>query len=342
MKTFEYTLRFTIPAFLGDAEQNGAWRTPPIKALLRQFWRMDYARRARWNVDLNQMRAAEAALFGHAGDRDNSRQSRLRIRLDHWDQGRLSRWQAETARVRQPEVERPIDPQLYLGYGPLVLPKGAQATTLKKNAAIQAKEEAKLRIAAPEEHVESIANALQLASRFGSLGGRSRNGWGSFELLGEQVPACTMPLRDWREALALDWPHALGTNGGSPLLWATEEMADWQAVMRTLAEVKIHFRTALKFTGGNNSPVIEPRHWLSYPVTNHSVTAWGGNARLPNSLRFKVARTASGKLRGLVFHMPCLPSASFHPDRRAIESAWQQVHDALGEKLSRITLEDLA
>lgn len=33
-----FTLRFLTPAFLGDAEQNGRWRTPSLKALLRQ-WR---------------------------------------------------------------------------------------------------------------------------------------------------------------------------------------------------------------------------------------------------------------------------------------------------------------
>jgi hypothetical protein len=36
MKDQTFTLRFATPAFLGDAEQNGVWRTPPIKALLRQ------------------------------------------------------------------------------------------------------------------------------------------------------------------------------------------------------------------------------------------------------------------------------------------------------------------
>ena len=29
----QYTVSFVTPAFLGDAEQNGAWRTPPFKAL---------------------------------------------------------------------------------------------------------------------------------------------------------------------------------------------------------------------------------------------------------------------------------------------------------------------
>ena len=40
MKTFTYTLSFTTPAFLGNASQQAQWRTPPVKALLRQWWRV--------------------------------------------------------------------------------------------------------------------------------------------------------------------------------------------------------------------------------------------------------------------------------------------------------------
>jgi CRISPR-associated protein Cmr1 len=29
----EFTVRFNTPAFLGDAEQTGAWRTPPFKSI---------------------------------------------------------------------------------------------------------------------------------------------------------------------------------------------------------------------------------------------------------------------------------------------------------------------
>ncbi|MGN2392624.1 hypothetical protein [Pelomicrobium sp. G1] len=28
-----YTVRFLTPAFLGDAKQNGRWRTPPFKGV---------------------------------------------------------------------------------------------------------------------------------------------------------------------------------------------------------------------------------------------------------------------------------------------------------------------
>jgi hypothetical protein len=36
MLTRAYTLRFVTPAFLGNAEQDGQWRTPPIKIALRR------------------------------------------------------------------------------------------------------------------------------------------------------------------------------------------------------------------------------------------------------------------------------------------------------------------
>jgi CRISPR-associated protein Cmr1 len=38
MTETSYTVRFVTPAFLGDADQKGRWRTPPFKALIRQWW----------------------------------------------------------------------------------------------------------------------------------------------------------------------------------------------------------------------------------------------------------------------------------------------------------------
>ena len=37
MHLCSYQLRFQTPAFLGNAQQQGQWRTPPLKALLRQW-----------------------------------------------------------------------------------------------------------------------------------------------------------------------------------------------------------------------------------------------------------------------------------------------------------------
>jgi len=340
-----FRLKFTTPAFLGNAEQQGQWRTPPIKALIRQWWRVAYAADQSQGVDLGAMRRAEGRLFGVAADGEGeSRQSALRLRLGRWDVGTLKQWSDKSTPVRHPEVPKPVGSHLYLGYGPLVFQGG---TALKAGAAIQADQHAELRLACPSAHDEArrLQRALALMNLYGTLGGRSRNGWGSFSLTPlEGSPALATTLdaaltRPWRDALQSDWAQALGTDARGPLIWQTEPQEDWPAVMRRLAEIKIGLRTQFTFRSGKNAPAPEARHWLSYPVTNHSVQPWGNNARLPNSLRFKVRPTPDGRLIGVIFHVPCLPPASFRPDRAAITRVWEQVHRHLDEvaRLKRLS-----
>ena len=346
-----YQLRFQTPAFLGNASQQGQWRTPPFKALLRQWWRVAVAQQVRYNPQA--LRRQEALLFGHAWlendctiDADGTsrktaaRQSAIRIRLSHWNMGKLSSWSGlEQGSIHHPEAEKSkyqVGPHAYLGYGPLDGRGGTQFSK-KEGTVIQAGDTAIFNLAVPSEHAPAIQTALWLMDRYGTLGGRSRNGWGSLSLqpvdegaaaldgqLGSQL---AMP---WQDALQRDWPHAIGTDAQGALVWQTTAFDDWKKLMQELARTKIALRTqrAFEFTTGKDAPAPEARHWLSYPVTNHSVRSWGGNARLPNSLRFKV-RPAPGnpqQLVGVIFHVPCLPPPAFQPDTRAIERVWQTVH----------------
>ncbi|HAZ60870.1 MAG TPA: hypothetical protein DCY89_04770, partial [Gammaproteobacteria bacterium] len=222
----------------------------------------------------------------------------------------------------------------------------------KRNADIQANESANLSIAFPstyddpelgrvvEESAPRIERALACADLYGALGGRSRNGWGSFQLVpgeGTQALSGTLPVRDWRQCLDRDWPHAIGRDDKGPLIWQTESDNDWKVLMKTLAILKIGLRTQFRFTGRGNAPNPEARHWLSYPVTNHPVTPWGNNARLPNSLRFKVRRAGDGKLVGAIFHIPHLPPSDFHPNRQVIANVWAQVHGFLDQPAQGLT-----
>jgi CRISPR-associated protein Cmr1 len=346
MKIKTLTLEFSTPAFLGNAEQSGAWRTPPIKALLRQWWRMAYASQLNFQLDVSTLRQEEAILFGHA-DNDGANRSLVRLRLERWDGGKLARaqWQA-LAKTDHPEVKnrstgKPqlVGSDLYLGYGPLEFAGGQ--TQLKKNAAIQAGESAGFRLACPERQGALLEQALGLMDRYGTLGGRSRNGWGSFSLTPtDNTPLTgTLPLRNWKECLDRDWPHAIGSDEKGALIWQTHPQTDWKRVMVELAKLKIGLRTQFAFTTGRNAPKTEARHWLSYPVTNHTVANWGNNLRLPNSLRFKVRPVGNGQFAGVIFHVPCLPPSAFHPDRGDIEAVWQRVHpflDAPQNSLSRI------
>jgi CRISPR-associated protein Cmr1 len=361
MKPLQYTVRFNTPAFLGNAEQSGQWRTPPIKAQLRQWWRVAWAADHGYPGNVNGMRTEEGLLFGHAwleNDRDKqgnkvaARKSEIRIRLDHWGEGSLKKqqWPSDSA-VTHPEVKNregqttPVGSALYLGYGPLEFRGG---TALKKNAAIQATESATLSIAVPDDHAPRLERALWLMDRYGALGGRSRNGWGSCALLllppgegrGEGATlAGQMPLRDWHDCLKLDWPHAIGQDD-RPLIWQTQPFDDWKALMKRLAEVKIGLRRLFLFPNERPDGEIHERHWLSYPVTKHNVRAWDRNKlRLPNTLRFKVRTTADHKLVGILFHVPHLPPGDFRPDRTAIERVWTQVHrhlDTPAQALTRV------
>lgn len=335
----EYHLRFHTPAFLGNAEQSGQWRTPPFKAQLRQWWRVAYATSQGFQPNVARMREVEGRLFGHAwleNDRDEqgeklaARKSLVRIRLGQWSEGKLKNWEGGDPVVPHANVSKPVGSQLYMGYGPLVFKGG---TALKANAAIQADEQNNFSIAYPDDHALLIEHALVLMSQFGTVGGRSRNGWGSFSLQAiGNVP--TLPLRPWQGALKLDWPHTIGSDDKGALIWQTQPFADWKALMKALAIIKIGLRTQFVFTTGRDAPRTEDRHWLSYPVTNHSVKSWGGNARLPNSLRFKVRSTADGKLIGVIFHMPCLPPPAFKPDTQLIKTVWQQAHAFLDQQSS--------
>ena len=280
----------------------------------------------------------------------------MRLRLDSWENGELRSWNGlEQTAVAHPEVERTgfkVGPHAYLGYGPL---DGRGGTKLRKsngkpNAAIQADEAAALSIAAPESEFADIRAALALMNVYGTVGGRSRNGWGS---LAVEPPDGTPPpdaaraaapageedavqrcVRPWRDALALDWPHAIGADETGPLVWRTKESyTDWRALMRDLAILKIGLRTTFVFPNDRPSP--QDRHWLSYPITRHNFAAWN-NLRLPNSLRFKARRDRGDpkRLRGVIFHVPCRPPADFRKGDRAIESierVWKTTHALLDE-----------
>lgn len=373
MQKMKYQVEFLTPAFLGNARQDGQWRTPPFKALLRQWWRVVWAARHGFPEDFAAMRRDEGRLFGNAWIDGDFRKSAVRMRLSKWTTGSLTRnqWgnQELDGKIQHPEVNQPVGPLLYLGYGPLKVdpikkPGGRReyATSLKGNAAIQAGEAADLSIAAPESDVADIRSALALMDAYGTVGGRSRNGWGSFAVEpsngtpGPDVARTAPPadegnavrrcIRPWGEALKLDWPHAIGTDDTGPLVWQTKKMyGDWRDLMRDLAILKIGLRTMFVFPPNARPPHPQPldRHWLSYPITRHGTRQWNRNARLPNSLRFKVRQDPADpkRLRGVIFHVPCRPPADFRPDMRAIEKVWRTTHHFLDKKpsLDRLTLE---
>lgn len=304
MPILEYQVSFNTPAFLGNAEQQAQWRTPPFKTLLRQWWRLVKVNELLRNgvaagVLHGELLRLENKRFGTAAD-DNSggsQRSLIRLRLDSWEQGKLEKWENDQ-KILHPEVDAPngVGAELYLGFGPLtygetgktnakgfpikdtVLAPVKGSSLVLKRTAIDVQRRVNLRIMFPAEFKEEIHQSMQLAAWFGNIGSRSRNGWGSLYIEGDAIESLDSAkllayIRPLADCLKLDWPHAIGGTKAKPAVWTTKLNGSWREIIRELSRIKIELRTKTQILtlDDKSDGELAGRHILAYPVTNHAV-----------------------------------------------------------------------
>ena len=347
MRELTYQVSFNTPAFLGNAEQQAQWRTPPFKALLRQWWRIVKAPSV--GYDHKRLLVAENDVFGSALDGKGSSRSKVRLRLSSWE------GQTQDVVSRGEQIDHPESPtkkvgaNTYLGYGPIGA--GADRSALVANG-----DSLSLSLRLPSEFESELRDAIHLAHWFGALGSRSRNGWGAVnlrlktdgKLISRKLTTDALMkmgvVQSVDRCLGRDWPHAVGVRqDGALAIWLLEGhlqngFSKWEEAMLQLAKIKVAVRTSPFFDfggggkGGHDAPM--PRHLLSYPSGNsHVVTPWGKDARMANQMRFKVHKRPDGKFTAVIVHLPCAvpePLASKvkfgMPDQKAI---WTEVHRLL-------------
>lgn len=363
----QYTVSFVTPAFLGNAEQEGQWRTPPFKALLRQWWRVAAAK-----GNIQELRKTEGELFGSTTDNEFYK-SKVRLRLENWNKGELNQLPAAHELVCHNEVDlsnlqphirqhyycaehgayHKVAASLYLGFGPVGTRGIRKAITPESNKKV-VDQENRLLLALPNEQNENFKEIMQLIQWFGTIGGRSRNGWGSLLLEGSELDGLEMLNQSTKllkrlakpleKCLHLDWPHAFGKDDNGLLIWKSNMTHNtWREAMVELAKTKIAFRIGLHFDPARPHR-IDQRHLLAYPVTRHNFNHWGNQSRLANQLRFKVTKTEQGYI-GVAYHLPCsipneLLSALTAEDRTWIVGqqlgVWKKVHGVLDHHMQRI------
>ena len=355
-----YAVRFTTPAFLGDADQNGYWRTPPFKALLREWWRIAVAKE--YGYDHRRLREAEGRLFGNAWLEPKNKQSQfcrsqVVLRLDSWESGKLvsAAWPGGPMEsvVTTCDGKGCVRADVYMGYGPVIPPsrKENRPNIVIRNAIKPTSSDdpaPQLHIGFKPDQKTEINNALQLMQWFGAMGSRSRNGWGSLALEAisgtptlSLAPPANDPLivqisRSWQECLKNEWPHALGTEAGTPLIWTTEPKTNWREAMGCLANVKVEVRQAAKNLAGPDG--IGGIHFLGYPAGGKwEIRKLGKEARLASQLRFKAIQTPKGWI-GIVFHVPCrfpdvlrlnLSEMQRNWIAQNEQQVWRTIHDTL-------------
>lgn len=323
MKQLRYTLSFTTPAFMGNADQNAQWRTPPIKALLRQWWRVAYAADKKFAVRVDEMRQEEGLLFGHAWlendsfERDGkqvktaARKSEIRIRLTMPEGQSGNAWALGTQ-----QGVAPLSTGLDTGYAWFGLIN--RGGTADRNAiAIKANESRRdLLLAVPDKHAERIQTTLQLIHTFGQLGSRNRGGWGSFALTDIeplQINELNRFAQTLDDCLNQDWPMSLCKDKSGLCLWESKNtFPSWDKAMRMIAMERKNARVALKvFKGKDLRPVL----------------GFASPGRMPSPLRWRVVPAASGQLAVRVFAMPTLipEEGKQRIDKTQTNDSWHEV-----------------
>ena len=363
IQQMSYEVSFLTPAFLGNAEQNGQWRTPPFKALLRHWWRVVVAQE--YGNDFEKVRQAEGRLFGHAWLKDEkgsawASRSKVRLRLDSWEEGALTtdHWPDRKFKdvTTTSDSKGRVRSDLYLGYGPVLPPSKREVRSKPElgHKAIAVMKPSTLRMLTQANSAErqSVDDAMQLMHWFGTLGSRSRNGWGSLEALSEDErtvaveamsssPLLKGIVQPWQECLKIDWANGIGGDERGPLIWVTAPHNDWPDAMNDFARILVAVRRTAK---NHKSGKMGGIHLLGYPAGgNWKVNNWGEQSRLASPLRFKVVKW-NGELRSMIFHVPCGIPAPLQKNLSPTDThwlnenqvqVWREIHGLLDKTLVR-------
>lgn len=307
MKQLKYELSFATPAFLGNAEQQAQWRTPPIKTLLRQWWRVAYAADHGFKVDLCTMRREEGLLFGHAWLKEDfyerggrqfataARKSQVRLRLEQPNGDNVHAWTTGSQKGVTP-LSGGLETS-YAWFGLIKRGDGQPDRTAIKavgnEKALSAEAIRRLHVAVPDGVVSKFEEIMRLIDAFGLLGSRSRGGWGALHIDGiNPMPYAEMShyARSLDECLNHDWAMSLARNADQLCVWhSNSTFKEWHKAMEVVATERRRVRSALKGVKGKDlRPAI----------------GFAAQSRMPSPLRWKIIPNENGSLLIRVFALP--------------------------------------
>ena len=334
------------PLFLGNARQDAEWRSAPFKALLRYWWRVTQHDQTNAKTLLRE----ESNLFGSAGEKEgeDAGKSFVNVRVFSEAKPIVDRFKRNLKNISHPETKQTeVKPLLYLAGMGLM-----STDETPKHSYFPAKSSFEFFIDYPSKIENDLQPTFAAIQAFGSLGARSRKGWGSFQIDPELVSKeaairslgdCT---KEWKTGFEKDYPNCLGRDRGKLLLWKTEIQKDgWEKVMRELADVYVSVR-AKEVAGiskldpdGEDYP--SERHLLGFPLTHHPARKkWRNTARHGSPLRFVVKEKPNG-FQGLILHLPHRFSDEMEPMTKEKQmEVWDKVHQKFDKVLTRAQYED--
>lgn len=345
----KFTVEFVTPCFLGGADGNAEIRAAPFKNLIRRWWRI-----VNGNLSPEDLWKKEAELFGSTEKNpdiieENKSLPKSQKKVEIFGKSKVELKIIDSSKVNiisarpirfadetmiHPEVEKnggQIPFETYLGMGP-IFGSDYKKSYIKEGSII------KFSLTVPKRQDNSIyvefIKTLTLINMFGSIGSRSRNGWGSIRLIGKWPESDLLDSAiNWSTVFTSDdkrvYPFYLGKDKNGYMIWKSEKFPYWSDAMAFLAKAYMETRTNFKFKKNNSkNQVIEQRHLLGYPVTHHNVKGWD---RLPSQLLLKVIKTPEQKYIAQIMHLPSAIPLKWDSESAGAGQGktWDEVHKFL-------------
>ena len=346
-KTVKFSVEVLTPMFLGGADGNAELRVAPFKNALRYWWRI-----VKGDLPHKDLLVQEQKLFGGVLDNDacNLKTTRSLVDIDVTGSvriGKIYEMDDLDRKVNSEAGGRRVPLTSYLGMGPVDF----NGKYTKKR--ILPGECFSLTVTYPNDKKKEIIDAMSLFAAFGSIGARSRNGWGSFTLSVKEKDTASLLSREtlfnkfgesFNNIMKKDkkYPFKLGltksneTEENQPLLWKIASKNTWENAMQSAGENYMDLRQSLPLAFPSD---IKERHILCYPITNHNkIDSWGGqNGRMPSQLRI-IIRINTDKYNAYFLHLPHKIPLKWNKALGSELNVWKKIHTYLDTNCTRVTL----
>lgn len=174
-----YLCEIITPMFLGDHTGRGAELRPPsIKGAMRFWWRATQS-----YTSIAALKTAEGNIFGTP--EGEGKKSKVLITVKILDpapptNNPLAKHKFYTI-INNKNI--PIDIIEYLAYGKTESGKNDPAKYKRYADYFKPGSKFEVVILTPHEHIKTVNEVFHLVAKYGGLGGKSRNGFGSFRIL---------------------------------------------------------------------------------------------------------------------------------------------------------------
>ena len=177
LKKISFEIETITPMFLSGADQSKAeLRAASIKGLLRFWWRALQA-----EPDLNKLRVGENAIFGSSDEKTGGGSSfSMCILYEKPLKASKEKFPKQNIMVTSKGKSFSVNILEYLAYGTLEYKKVEGNVFIREY--LPAGTKFRLSLSSQKSNIDELLKTFSIFCRFGGIGSRSRNGFGSFHV----------------------------------------------------------------------------------------------------------------------------------------------------------------